>query len=68
MKKFKVTITETLEEEVEVEAESAEEAEQKVMDEYYRCDRILDSDNFVGTEFSTEELPEKKLNREREER
>lgn len=60
MKKYKVTITETLEKEVEVEAKNQYEAEQTVRDEYNRSDHILDSDYFIGADFMAEEVrPEK---------
>ena len=48
MKKFEVTITETLKKTVEVEAETQEEAEQIVTDEWYKGDHILAADNFIN--------------------
>ena len=60
MKKFNVTITETLKKTVEVEAESQDEAEQIVNDSWYRGDYILDADNFEGVVFDAiEPQPEK---------
>ena len=60
MKKFNVTITETLKKTVEVEAESLDEAEQIVNDSWYKGDYILDADNFDGVVFdATEKQPEK---------
>lgn len=61
MKKFKVTITETLEKEVEVEAEDRYEAEQIVRDEYGRSDHILNSDYFIGADFMAEEIAPEKI-------
>jgi len=61
MKKFKVTITETLEKEVEVEAEDRYQAEQMVRDEYGRSEHILDSDYFIGVDFMAEEIAPEKI-------
>lgn len=55
MKKFEVTITETLKKTVEVEAETQEEAEQIVTDEWYKGDHILDADNFTEVVFEAKE-------------
>ena len=45
---------------VEVEAESPEEAEQSVSDQWYKGEYILDADNFVEVDFSAKEkVPEK---------
>lgn len=55
MKKYKVTITETLERVVEVEAEDYEEAVGIVEGAYRRGDIILVSDDYTGTEFEAEE-------------
>ncbi len=55
-----MTITETLKMNVEVEAESPEEAEQSVSDQWYKGEHILDADNFVEVDFSAKEkVPEK---------
>lgn len=54
--KYRVCITETLEEVVEVDAESSDEAVRKVHESYSNCDIILDANNFVDVEFSI--LPE----------
>ena len=53
LRKFKVTITETLSMTVTVEAETSEEAEQMVSDEWRNGIHILDAQNFVGVEFET---------------
>ena len=46
MKRYYVSVTETLNKVVSVDAESKEEAKQKVQDAYDNCDIILDSENF----------------------
>ena len=51
MKTYKVTITETLQMDVEVEAESPEEAEKMVSDGWCRSDYVLDADYFDGVQF-----------------
>lgn len=61
MKKFNVTITETLKKTVEVEAESQEEAEQIVNDSWYKGDHILDADCFQSVEFDGEEIQTEKI-------
>ena len=51
MKEYDVTITETLEMTVTVEAESREEARQKVADNWKNGEYILDAENFKDVEF-----------------
>ena len=46
MKRYYVSVTETLNKVVSVDAESEKEAKQKVQDAYDGCDIILDSENF----------------------
>ena len=46
MKRYYVSVTETLNKVVSVDAESKEEAKQKVQDAYDNCDIILGSENF----------------------
>ena len=46
MKRYYVSVTETLNKVVSVDAESEKEAVQKVQDAYDGCDIILDSENF----------------------
>ena len=46
MKRYYVSVTETLNKVVSVDAESKEEAKRKVQDTYDGCDIILDSENF----------------------
>lgn len=47
MKRYYVSVTETLNKIVSVDAESEEEAVEKTQNAYDNCDIILDSDNFV---------------------
>ncbi|MCM1269855.1 MAG: DUF3846 domain-containing protein [Faecalibacterium sp.] len=61
MKKYNVTITETLKKTVEVEAESLEEAEQKVTDAWHNSEYILDADNFTEVDFEAEEKAPDKI-------
>ena len=55
MKKFNVDIVETLKKTVTVEAETQEEAEQLVTDQWYRGEHILEADDFQGVEFEAKE-------------
>ena len=48
MKRYYVSVTEMLNKVVSVDAESEEEAVQKVQDAYNNSEIILDSDNFCG--------------------
>lgn len=48
MKTYEVTITETLQKTVEVEANSREEAERQVEENWNDSEYILDADSFVG--------------------
>lgn len=59
MKEFDVTITEKLQAVVTVEAETREEAEQMVSDQWRSGDHILDADNFVDVEFEGKENVER---------
>ena len=59
MKEFDVTITEKLQAVVTVEAETREEAEQMVSDQWRSGDHILDADNFVDVEFEGKESGER---------
>lgn len=52
MKTYQVTITETLQKTVEVEANSREEAERQVEQRWNHSEYILDADSFVGVDFS----------------
>ena len=55
MKEYDVKITETLEKTVTVQAESRDAAEEQVKAAYYNSEHILDSENFTGVEFGTQE-------------
>ena len=59
MKEFDVTITEKLQAVVTVEAETREEAERMVNDQWRSGDHILDADNFVDVEFEGKESVER---------
>lgn len=60
MKEFEGVITETLRKSVKVFADSLEEAQQQVTDNWYRGEYILDADSFDSVNFEvTELLPEK---------
>ena len=52
MKTYEVTITETLQKTVEVEAASREQAEEFVEQKWNDSEYILDADSFVGVDFS----------------
>ena len=56
LREFEVTITETLQKTVIVEAKSRDEAEEKVNDEWKNGDYILDADHFKGVTFEAAPL------------
>lgn len=53
MKEFDITITETLEKTIKVKAESQEEAEDLVHDQWTQGIHVLDADNFTGATIKT---------------
>ena len=55
MKEFDVTITETLEKKITVEALSKDEAEQAVRDMWNDADIILDAEDFIDVSFNTDD-------------
>lgn len=55
MKKYYVSVTETLNKVVSVDAESENEAVQKVQDAYNNSDIILDNDDFCGEKVEIED-------------
>lgn len=55
MKEFEVTITETLEKKITVEALSKDEAEQAVRDMWNDEDIILDADDFIDVSFNADD-------------
>lgn len=65
MKEFDIKITETLEKVVTVQAESQQEAEQKVSDAWKESEHILGAEDFIDVEFTTQderEIKEKQTN------
>ena len=54
MKTFYISVTETLNRIVEVHAKDSGEALQKAEDAYYNGEIVLDSEDFVGTDFNDE--------------
>ncbi len=58
MKKFRVTVTETLKRFVEVEAENEDEAAEKVDFMYDNEDIVLTADDYYATNITVDELPE----------
>ena len=56
MKKYRVTITETLATSVEIEAESESEAMDIAEEQYHNEDIVLTAENYVDTDFSTKEI------------
>lgn len=57
MKKYEVTIQETLVRKVIVEADDMENAEDIVRRRYDRADLVLDADDFSDVQFSTKQVP-----------
>ena len=55
MKRYYVSVTETLNKVVSVDAESEKEAVQKVQDAYDGCDIVLDSENFAGEQIELDD-------------
>ena len=55
MKRYYVSVTETLNKVVSVDAESEKDAVQKVQDAYNNSEIILDSDNFCGETVEAED-------------
>lgn len=51
MRKYTIEITETLQKQVEVKAESITEAKIKIKEQYYKGNIVLDDSNHVGTHF-----------------
>ena len=54
MKTYYIRVTETLDRIVEVHAEDLSEALQKAEDAYYNGEIVLDSEDFVDTQFNDE--------------
>ena len=51
MKIFKIEITETLQKQVEVEADTEEDAISKIRNQYYQSNIVLDESNYIDTQF-----------------
>ena len=58
MKKFRVTVTETLKRFVDVEAENEDEAAEKVDFMYDNVDIVLTADDYYSTKITVDEMPE----------
>lgn len=58
MKKFRVTVTETLKRFVDVEAENEDEAAEKVDFMYDNEDIVLTADDYYATNITVDEMPE----------
>lgn len=54
MKRYYVSVTETLNKVVSVDAESEAEAVSAVNDAYHNCEIVLDSDDFIGEQVQVE--------------
>lgn len=59
MKKYLVEITETLQKQITIRANSREEAEQKVKEKYRNEEIVLDESDYVDTDFTV--LKEKRM-------
>ena len=54
MKRYYVSVTETLYKVVSVDAESEDEAVSAVKDSYNNCEIVLDSEDFIGEQVQVE--------------
>ena len=61
MKKFEISITQTSKMYVEVEAETLEQAKQRVTKEGYRGEHPMDANHFLSVEFDGEEKQNEKI-------
>ena len=61
MKKFEISITQTSKMYVEVEAETLEQAKQRVTKEWYRGEHPMDENHFLSVEFDGEEKQNEKM-------
>lgn len=57
-KTYYVTVIETLKKKVEVNAESEEDALEKVEEAYNKCDIILDENDFTDVKFKIKKITE----------
>lgn len=60
-KTYKIYITQTLQRELEVEAESKEEALNKIEEKFNNGELLLDYDDVIDTEFSNCKLSKKEI-------
>ena len=60
MKKYKIRVLETMEKEIEIEADSMNEAEEIVAEGWYRDEYLCEPQFTVGTEFVAEDMTPKK--------
>lgn len=51
MKKFNIEITETLQRQIEIEAEDYDEAMKIIKDKYHNSEIVLDSNDYIDTDF-----------------
>ena len=58
MKKYEVIIYETLSRSVEVEAKDVDEAREKVRNMYFNEEIVLDSSDYIDTDFEVETICE----------
>lgn len=65
MKTYEVTITETLQKTVIVEAVSREQAQEIIEQKWKDCDYVLDADDFVGVDFTAVKVKERNHSFER---
>ncbi len=65
MKTYEVTITETLQKTVIVEAVSREQAQEIIEQKWKDCDYVLDADDFVDVDFTAVKVKERNHNFER---
>lgn len=64
MKKYTIEITETLQKQVSVEANSYEEAERKIKEQYQNNEIVLDSNDYIDTCYQC--IKEEKIKKEME--
>lgn len=65
-KTYFVTVIETLKKRVEVNAESEDEAIDKVEEAYKKCDIVLDADDFTDVKFKVKKVIENDIENEEE--
>jgi hypothetical protein len=53
MKTYIIEITETLQRQVQVEADSEEDAISKIKNQYFQANIVLDESNYIDTQFDS---------------